>query len=60
MMTKIPISLKLLNTRISFKANSSRIIIEMSRKYDVKSPFGFFCNLATLKYVLSLFVLSDA
>jgi hypothetical protein len=42
MMMKIPFAVKLLNTPISFKANSSGIIIEMSRKYDVKSFFGFF------------------
>jgi hypothetical protein len=42
MMMKILLAVKLLNTPISFKANSSSIINEMSRKYDVKSLFGYF------------------
>jgi hypothetical protein len=41
MMMKIPFAVKLLNTPISFKANLSRISL-MSRKYDVKSLFGYF------------------
>jgi hypothetical protein len=42
MMMKIPSSLKLLNTRITFKANLTRIIIKMLGYYDAKRLFGFF------------------